>query len=394
MNNDASPTKKRKLSPILHQILHGGPSITLNVSRITRTLTNGATFFQTRGLNRCIMFKYPNFEVEISGENSTDYDNKDATLSHERPIETALYIPNDEEFPQDGGYAIYLRQKNSEELLKRHVGISGDNASDAMKNDIIKLRMIDNIPSLDPFLLKTAFEGEKININPAYLGMKGSEEDSIKRVISQKVRPIIDKALGTNDKDVGGRSQRFIDAIWDPDNPKPALFIQSFKIEKSEVADVFSAWKGVSFYQHQFGQNRAQIAEILKWFKSDLSTPIDIREHKHFAEQQNMYKASINAKILNVISNINQIFRDFDGCYEKFIGAGDPIPFRNFLMTLHHRYWTLGYCCTSLVHCRNIFDRSIEEGARGQLKFEQMNEMLTRMNASLSSKSSGVPEIG
>ena len=263
-----------------------------------------------------------------------------------------------------------------------------------MKNDILKLRMIDNIPSLAPFLLKTAFEGEQIYINPAYLAINRSEEESIKQVISEKVRPIIDKVVGTNEKDGVGFSQRFINAIWDPTNPKPALFIEAFKIDTSDVADVFSAWKGESFYQYQFGRNRVQIAEILKWFKSDLSTPIDIRENKHFAEQQNMYKAAINAKILNVISNINQIFRDFDGCYEKFVGEGDPIPFRNFLMTLSRRYWILGYCCTSLVHCRNIFERSIEEGARRQLKFEQMNEMLTRMDASLSSKSSGGPEIG
>ena len=121
MNSGALKKKKKKLSPILDQIMHGGPSTALNVSKITRALTEGGPFFETSSLNRCIIFKYPNFNVEIAGDASTDYGGKNAALSDEKPVETAIYIPNDEEFLQDGGYAIYIRQKGSEELLERYV---------------------------------------------------------------------------------------------------------------------------------------------------------------------------------------------------------------------------------------------------------------------------------
>ena len=348
MNSGTQKKKKKKISPILDQIMNGGPSTALNVSRVTRSLTEGDTFFETSALNRCIVFKYPNFSVEIAGGASTDYGAKDSALSEERPVETAIYIPNDEEFLQDGGYAIYIRQKGSEELLQRYVGVSADSDSQAMINDLAKLKTIDEIPSLDPFLLKTAFERDKIDVNPAYLAVGAKEEDAIKRVITDKVRPIVSKALGFDAKGSKDKSQRFIDAIWDPTIPEATLFIEAFKIDKAEVANVFSAWKGLSFYQYQFGRNRVLIAEILKWFKSEQSIPIDFRQNKHFAEQQNMFKSAIQKRMINILSNINQIFKDFDGCYANFIDAGDPIPFRNFLVTSHFRYWILGYCCTSL----------------------------------------------
>jgi hypothetical protein len=277
MLSGAQQKKKKRLSPILDQIMNGGPSTALNVSRVTRSLTEGDPFFETSALNRCIIFKYPNFSVEIAGNSATDYNGKDTALSSDRPVETAIYIPNDEEFLQDGGYAIYIRQKGSEELLQRYVGVSADANSRAMVNDLAKLKTIDEIPSLDPFLLKTAFERDKIVINPAYLAVGDKEEDAIKRVISDKVRPIVSKALGLESKGGNDKSQRFIDAIWDPNIPEAALFIEAFKIDKAEVANVFSAWKGVSFSQYQFAQNRALIAEILKWFKSEQSIPIDFR---------------------------------------------------------------------------------------------------------------------
>jgi hypothetical protein len=380
--------KKKKLSPILDQIMNGGPSTALNLSRVTRAMTEGTPFFETSALNRCIIFKYPNFSVEIGGEASTDYNAKDSALSEERPVETAIYIPNDEEFLQDGGYAIYIRQKGSEQLLQRYVSVSADANSQGMINDLAKLKTIDEIPSLDPFLLKTAFERDKIEVDPAYLAVGDKEEQAIKRVISDKVRPIVSKALGFDAKGSNDKSQRFIDAIWDPNIPEAGLFIEAFKIDKSEVANVFSAWKGVSFYQYQFSRNRALIAEILKWFKSEQSIPIDFRQNKHFAEQQNMFKTAIQKRMIDILSNINQVFKDFDGCYANFIDDGDPIPFRNFLVTSHFRYWILGYCCTSLSHCRNIFERYMETSIKGQLTFEQTAEMLTNMDGTLSSQSS------
>ena len=295
MNTSTQKKKRKKLTPMLDQILHGGPSTVLDISKLTRGLTEGDPFFQTSALNRCIVFKYPNFNIEFSG-GTTDFAGKDSSLSEERPVETAIYVPNDEEFPQDGGYAIYIRQKNSEELLQRYIGLSAAASTDAMKNDLVKLNMIDEVPSLDPFLLKTAFERDNIAINPAYLAMGPGEEESIKRVISDKVRPIVSKALGVNIGRGNDKSQRFIDAIWDPSIPEAGLFIQAFKIEESQVANVFSAWKGVSFYQYQFTQNRVLIAEILKWFKSEQSAPIDLRQYKHFAEQQKMFKVNIQKK--------------------------------------------------------------------------------------------------
>ncbi|WP_193181439.1 hypothetical protein [Nisaea sediminum] len=384
--------KRRKLSPILDQIIYGPPSVTWNVLGITLDQEHGQKFFEIPSLNRVIIFKYPNFKVEVSDKTKIDFSGKDAALSDERPVETAIYIPNNEEFPQDGGYAVYLRQKDSEELLQRYVGIAHGDMTEAMTRDFRRLSLIDDLPSLDPFLLKAALEREKLSYNPAYLQMKEGEEENIKSVIRDKVRPIVNKALGADETD-SAKTKRFIDAIWDPTIPEAALFIEAFKIDNKEVANVFSAWKGVSFYQYQFEENKPQIAEVIGWIKSEHSLPIDHREHRAFLEQQKMFKERVLKKILNVVGNINQIFKDFESCYRKFIEEGDPVAFRNFLITSHYRYWLLGYCCTSLMHTRNIFDRARSESVRGALRFDQLNDMLANMDATVSSKAGGAKDL-
>ncbi|MEP3113998.1 hypothetical protein [Nisaea sp.] len=115
-------------------------------------------------------------------------------------------------------------------------------------------------------MLKTAFERHKLMCNPAYLTMGDGEEDKIKSV------------------------------IWDPTIPEAALLIQAFKIDGKEVANVFSAWKGVSFYQYQFKINKPLIAEIIRWLKSENATPTDHREHVAFLPQQEMFKQQVLKK--------------------------------------------------------------------------------------------------
>ena len=381
---DSRRAPRKPLSPILDQIINGGPSSSLNVSRITRSLHGGVPMFANRALNRCILFKYPNFQVELEDGTTFDFSGQDSQLSGERPVETAIYIPNDEEAPEDGGFAIYMRQKGAEELLTRCLGVTEEIHPEAVEHDIEILQMIDDIPSLDPFLLKTTCERDKIDIDPAYLALAHGEEKAIKRVIGDRVRPIVTKALGSDAE--AHHEDRLIKAIWDPTIPDATVFIEALKIDGNEVERVFGAWKGVSFYQNQFSEMRGRIALLMKWFKSPQSIPIDIQQNKHFAEQQVMYKLAVIDKLKNIIRKVQQILQDLDDCYASFVEDGDPIPLRTFLITSHTRYWILGFCCTALSHCCSLFDRQFGRRGHGRLNFQQINEMLTHMDATLQSK--------
>ncbi len=386
LSKDKEPRRKprKPLSPILDQIIHGGPSSTLNVSRITRAMRGGKPMFANGALNRCILFKYPNFEMELEDGTSFDFGSQDCQLSGERPVETAIYIPNDEEAPEDGGFAIYMRQKGAEELLTRCLGVAEEINPVAVEHDIEILHMIDDIPSLDPFLLKTTCERDKIHIDPAYLALAHGEEKAIKRVIGDRVRPIVNKALGANAEE--HHENRLIKAIWDPTVPDAKIFIEALKIDGGEVERVFGAWKGVSFYQNQFSEMRGRIAMLMKWFKSPQSIPIDIQQNKHFAEQQVMYKLAVIDKLKNIIRKVQQILQDLDDCYMAFVDDGDPMPLRTFLITSHTRYWILGFCCSALSHCCSLFDRRFGRRGHARLNFAEINEMLTHMDATLQSK--------
>jgi hypothetical protein len=396
------PRKKKSLSPILDQIAHGGSSVALNLIRLT-ALAPDRHMFRQESLNRTVIFKYPNFEQQIADQPTLAQaqDPKAAAAKStlgkpaepppppvpERPIETAIYVPYNSEQVGAGGYGIYLRQREFERLLKDHVGIDFETKSEAFERDVAILRTIDSVPSLDPFLLKSALLRFSADIHPAYFAISESEEESIKVLIASKVNPIVARALGLkDDADVNERSQRFLLALWDPSMPEAKLFVSAFGISGEQASLIFEGWKGVTFYEHTFTRNLHQVAGVLRWLTSSDATPIDSREFKHYKDQQDMFRQAVVKKLRNLIANVNGIFAEYTECHGKFLHGGDAKPFRNFLAGVYRRYWVLGYCSMAVLHTCNIHERFMREAIQNRLRFEQIEEMLKRMDASLSSQ--------
>lgn len=383
--------KKKSLSPILDQIVHGGSSVALNMIKMQGT-AGDKPMFRSPSLNKTIVFKYPNFDQQIADQPAAPPGGNqppvaDTAAKAERPIETAIYVPHDSAEIGAGGYAIYLRQRDFESLLKHHVGVDMGQVSANYERDVDILRTIDTIPSLDPFLLKSALSKHLAEIHPGYFQISESEENGIKSLIASKVNPIVAKALGlTSANDVNERSARFLQALWDPSMPEAKLFVSAFGISGDQAPQIFEGWKGVSFYEHTFNRNKAATAKLLAWLNSPDATPLDIREYKHYKEQQDMFRQQVVKKLRNIVSNVSSIFGEYTVCHGKFLNEGDPKPFRQFLAGVYRRYWVLGYCSMAVLHAANIFERYMVSAVQNKLTFDQNEEMLKRMDVSLSSQ--------
>lgn len=379
--------QKKKLSPILDQIINGPPSVSLNVYFCSKNVETGKKLFDSNSLNQSYIFKYPNFDIELANESSSDLQ-LIGDISRDRPVETAIYLPSDNKNPQNGGYAVYLRQKNAIDLLKIHFGLNYNCDSNDTSEDLQKLNILDEIPSLDPFLIKTEFDGKKFSIDPAYISLPFNVERLIKKNISKKIRPIIERAVGGLNKLNDNSQAKFVNAIWDPSLPEAQLFIKSFRIDPDQSVIIFGAWKGLAFYEQQFLHQAPDIGNFLKWLNSKNSIPFDVTQNRAHKEQQEMFKKHVDRRIRNMIKNVRSIFLSFNESYQAFIEDSNPVPFRNYLLSASRRYWVLGYCCTALANTTSIFNRTMEESYSGKVSFDKLNDMLFFIDAAINSRGS------
>ncbi len=334
--------------------------------------------FTTSQLNNVIIFKYPNFSdepaPEFGGELTFDTDNDESS----RPIETALYVPHLAQTPSHGGYAIYMRGKNYESHLHEHFGIDITTLSDQARRDVDILNLIDSVPSLDAFLLKTCFEMAKVEVDARYWEISDQEDEHLRALIRQRIEPIVRKALETSASGSNLRVEKFLESIWNPNLPEAKLFISAFGIDQGEADHIFGAWKGITFYEFQLRKIAKQVNGIVSWLKSRDCIPSDIRMHKMWEPQMLMYIEKVGKEIDSVLADIRNVLVEYDKCFKTFMD-GEPKHFRQFLRTINKKYWLMGYCISSLNSVTHTYDRYMSSRSVKKLGFDQMQAFLKQI---------------
>jgi hypothetical protein len=409
----AGSGRKWEGSPLLDQICHGGSAVALNLSRMAH-LPKDKRLFLSEALNHTVIFKYPNFEDDISAGGGAALADKPAakpaeptptrpndatapegdakTWSEKRPIETAIYIPNDPEDLKAGGYGIYLRQRDFDALLKRHIGLDLTQTTGEYEQDITALRAIDGIPSLDPFLLKSALAFCAERIHPEYFSITPDEEKAVREVIAQKLRPIVAKAIELeNEAEIRNRTDAFLNSLWDPRLPEAGMFLRALGITAGDAREVIEGWKGVAYYKVTFDRVKDGVINLVKWLETEAGDPVDgRRQNKGRLQQQQMFRRAISERLRVVWSQMSEVFKRYDASHAELIGEGRPMGFRRFLENVHRYYWVLGYCSMSLRHCATVFERATANNASKRLTFDEIEGLLVRLRVSLNSQSDGM----
>ena len=386
--------KKSSLTPVLDAILHSGSGVSLNMIEIARHFDRGKCLFKSGVLNDAVVFKFPNFHEEISEAAKKAFGGPGAAMDS-NPIETGIYLPYSTDDPDDGGCAIYLRQKNYQQLLLETIGAapvyapgeapptSGEVELPAnVLYDLKLLKLLDSVPTLDPFLLKECLDANGIEYDSSILRLDPNEEAEIRRLISEKISPIIQKAFEHGDKTLSNR-ERLLEALWDPTMPEAKAFVRAFGIAESEASPVFSAWKGITFYQLQVRGTGPKLKDMLTWLKSKDATPIDAPANKSFMPQLQMFNVKIITLINQNIAEMRGILQKYESAFESFIN-GNPSELTSFLRSARRVYYVLGYCISSLNSAVAIFNYTVKPPEHVRLTFDDTNKFYARLDTTLS----------
>lgn len=387
------------MTPSLEAILLSGQTVALNVAKASAGVAEREFLFKCRGLNRTVIFKYPNFDAHENPFASAASRRSGGTVRRSfavgrRPIRTAIYIPHDAGEVEGGGFALFADDPDAQPLMVRHIGLAPE-GDPAHADDWRILRLLMDLPSLDPFLVENAFRQAGIEAHPAYLAIDHEDADVIRESIADKVKPIIARAVGRLDPaKLDGRARRFVDAIWDDSQTDASQFITAFGITEAEAPAIFSAWKGVAFFAYEFDKNRAELKQLMAWLASKQSLPVDSRllpdTDRHLV---GMLRDSIRDSAKTVVTSMIEVLKRYDEGYATLIDQNDPRVFRDFLLHAPNHFWTLGACNAAMAQAITTWRRYMRFSRGGALTFEHLERLFQVCNKILKGQSGGVGDL-
>jgi len=330
-------------------------------SRVVALDPEAKLFFRNKALNTIVMIK-------------------DAVPEEERragspSVGTKLYFPFNGTNIYEGGRTIFLHGKGVESALIEYCG-EGAVTKETLADDMRIMKILERLPSLDPFLMKDVFQREKIEVNDAYFEVSAEAWAEIESFMLQKFEPIITAAFPGSSSSSDERARQLIDKIWEAKDIEALLpLIEAFRLPKDKALDIFSSWKGIVYYSYQYACEQARFMDLIRWLREN-ETPVPgvtNAEVKEMADMMNLVKEQLRQDW----QRTDEIVRDYQASYDKMfkdkIGSAD---FLTFLKNSDKIYWEIGNCLGRVNHATYCWDVMSSRFAERKLPWPNRQEVM------------------
>lgn len=306
----------------------------LNLAQISMTSSReegyvSQPFFRNSTLNRALLIKH------------TLRTNERDLFAKPRRTVTKVILPFDANDLRLGGRSIFVNQIGFDSFARSYFNVENPNAS----LDVQLLRHLDDIPSLDPFLVREHLA--RFDFRPAscYLQISPRDLEEMVTFTNEEIRRLVLAACGEGMEVAAIKLTSKIlannlDADLEP-------LRQTFRMSTDEFAEGMFSWRGFLYFKWRQTALQADIGRVVKGLAEYRPLgPADegTRDYLRSAPTR------LSKQIITAILNTRRTLDIYDGAYKALIEGSDPAPFRKFLLEGPSMFFGLGECMGVLGH--------------------------------------------
>ena len=301
-------------------------------------------------------------------------------------IVTKVIFPFDSTDLDLGGQFLLVDDPDLVDQLERHL----DWREIDPTHDLKMLRLLDRLPTLDPFLLHEALIANNIDVAPCYFRLSTSDKTDMRDFVAHQVETLIGLCfVGVTVSDA--QAKRLSELILaEGDSPELAPLRMAMRMESAEFAQAMFCWKAVLYYRWR---SRLLGAEIKATRRSIAAVEVS-RFDPDSARFVRAAISQLEGLILDCERRIAEMFRIYDEVFEALTAQRTPEPFRRFLIDGPRLFARLGERMGRLeqltsywghqfpgLRTRQLRPEAIYDGLRNLLSALSLGEPLTDAKA-------------
>jgi hypothetical protein len=285
--------------------------------------------FETVALNRAMILKHRLRRDELD------------CFVGRRHVATKIILPIDANELKAGGRYTFVQQLGFERVMRETFGLTSDHP------DIETLNVIDQLPSLDPFLLRERLR--RCGIEPAACYFTISEADLVQMAgfVEREIQPLVSLSVG--DLDVVPGSVRTLAGkilSGEPGTHMEALR-QTLNLSSDDYQEGIFCWKGFLYYKWVLTSLRAEIAAV-----TEEVSHIHPRGRMHGDAMTYLARSreQLRTRILRTCDAVSETLRIYDDAFAGLSVEGRSGVFRDFLIEAPSMFSRLGEQLGALQH--------------------------------------------
>jgi hypothetical protein len=289
--------------------------------------------FQSKALNQAIILKHrlrPH-EREL--------------FSTSRTTATKVIIPLDRSDLRAGGQSFFIGEERVDHILETHFS---DNTR-LTAQDHILLEIFDDIPSMDPFLLRETLARNGYLPALEYFNISEADLLRMREFVESEMAGLTNLVAGNDGRGATDFTQKLLaetpDASFAP-------LREALRMDAGEYRDGIFAWRGLLYYKWISSSTLRESSKTCVEISNFMPAPPRSFEATEYIRDS---KNKINSSISRAVGYIIQALSDYDESYNRFLTEERPSEFRDFLLNAPATFVRLGEVIGSLQHINSFW---------------------------------------
>jgi hypothetical protein len=286
--------------------------------------------FHRQALNRAIIVKHNVRESE-----HVRFDGRRVTA-------TKIILPADPDNLVAGATSFMLGERKAGRILKDILSIEKNSDDPGVKRDIQVLTIFDELPTLDPFIVRERFALEGIQFPDAFFSLRTGEGGNLHKYLRAQLAPLHRIADGGRAGSTAGRTlEQFLAALFagtQSDIVDPLR--QALNIGEGDWPAAMYALKAVLFYEYKNAQFQPRYRRF-----NDTLTAARIYGYSALAPAEIVLRRRFDLleRASEVKEGLDAFFESFAHAYRKeLLGEGNVGAFQEYLTELDDRLYEYG----------------------------------------------------
>jgi hypothetical protein len=258
-----------------------------------------------------------------------------------RSVATKLIVPFDLNDLRAGGRSIFIEQRGFEDSLRQ----VGNYNSENLVRDLTVLRLMNTIPSLDPFLLREHLRNNDITVAPCYFEISASDQQRMHEFTASELSRLVQLASGSS---ADGSTNPLVSALLSSQvDEKLEPLRMTLGLTGNDFREGVFSWRGFLYYKWSMNQFWPDVMKVLREVK-------EIRPHGAVSPEQSAFLTSAKRSIIEMVrdngQHVDKVLQVYDQSFQDLVANQAPKTFRDFLLGAPYMFLELGEKMGAISH--------------------------------------------
>ncbi len=303
-------------------------------------------------------------------------------FSSPRAVATKIIIPFDSEDLRAGGRSLFVDQRGYTDSLR----MAGNYNPETLERDLSVLRLLNAVPSLDPFLLREHLRNNKIEVSPSYFAISEGDQQRMYDFVSQEMSKLIALAGGG-----GGSSNRLVSAMLSNEvDEKLEPLRLTLNLTGNDFREGVFSWRGFLYYKWSMGKFWPDVMGVLREINA-------IQPHGAASPEQKVYLAAARRNIIEMVrdngNHVNKALAIYDASFADLVANQAPKTFRDFLLSAPYMFLELGEKLGAISHIVSFWRYRFPQGGPKNIDADELSAIFQDFSSGFGEKIKGESSI-